>query len=234
MRLPLYISVPHAGLRVPPEAVDLCVLPREDLLADCDEGADFIYYPLQEHAAGFSTTDIARSLIDLNRSPIDIGGNGVVKNHTCWNVPIYRNFPDEKLTQTLLARYYTPYHKKLSAGAGISSVKLGIDCHTMAAIGPPVAPDPGRERPLVCLSNGGGTCPEEWIHSLANCFASFFREKVTINTPFRGGYIARAHAVEMPWLQIEISQTAAYSNKFKRDCILQGLKSFCNTVLGRV
>ncbi|KPJ97404.1 MAG: hypothetical protein AMJ60_11300 [Desulfobacterales bacterium SG8_35] len=234
MRLPLYISVPHAGTRLPPEVGDLCILPREDLLADYDEGADSIYSPLQEYVTGFSTSHIARSLIDLNRAPHEIGGDGVIKNQTCRNVPIYRKFPDEKLIQTLLARYYMPYHEKLSAGADISSIKLGIDCHTMAAIGPPVGPDPGRERPLVCLSNGSGTCPEEWIHGLANCFASIFGKKVAINTPFRGGYITRAHAAEMPWLQLEISQTHEYSNEFKRDCVLEGLKRFCNTVVGGV
>ncbi|HKJ14723.1 MAG: N-formylglutamate amidohydrolase [Desulfobulbaceae bacterium] len=47
MRLPLYISVPHAGIRVPPEVDDLCVLRRQDILADYDAGADAIYSPLQ-------------------------------------------------------------------------------------------------------------------------------------------------------------------------------------------
>ena len=108
---------------------------------------------------------------------------------------------------------------------------LGIDCHTMSVIGPPLAPDPGRKRPLVCISNGDGTCPEEWINVLARCFASVFKEKVAINKPFRGGYITRSHGIEMPWVQIEISQTRAYSNAFKRNCVLEVLRRFCHTVL---
>jgi N-formylglutamate deformylase len=230
MRLPLYISVPHAGIRVPPEVDDLCVLRRQDILADYDAGADAIYSPLQDHAAGFSTTDIARSLIDLNRAPEDIGGYGVIKTHTCRNVPVYSAFPDKQLIQKLLACYYIPYHEKLSAGADTRSIKLGIDCHTMSVIGPPLAPDPGRKRPLICLSNGNGTCPEEWISSLASCLTIVFKEQVAINTPFRGGHITRSHGVEMPWVQIEISQTDAYSNAFKRNCMLDGLQRFCHTV----
>ena len=231
MRLPLHISVPHAGTRVPPEVQGLCVLNRKDLLAGSDVGADAIFFPLQDHAAGFSATDVARSLVDLNRAPDDIGGNGVIKNHTCWNIPVYSIFPNGKLIRDLLERYYIPYHEKLSAGAAMRSIKLGIDCHTMSAVGPPVGPDPGRKRPLVCVSNAEGTCPDAWIKKLALSFASVFGEDVAINTPFRGGYITRSHADEMYWIQVEISQTGAYSNEFKRDCVLAGLQSFCHSVL---
>ena len=230
MKLPLFISVPHAGTRVPPEVRDSCVLRPEDILADYDAGADSIYGHLQEHAAGFCTTDISRSLIDLNRSPDDIGGNGVIKDHTCWHVPVFKSFPDAKLIRNLLGRYYFPYHEKLSAAAGSGTIKLGIDCHTMSAVGPPLGPDPGQERPLICLSNGDGTCPEKWLSSLVRSFAEVFREKVAINTPFRGGYISRKHAAEMPWVQVEISQTAAYSDEIKRNYVLEGLQRFCHTL----
>jgi N-formylglutamate deformylase len=230
MRLPLYISVPHAGKRVAPELQNLCILRREDILADYDKGASAIYSSLQEHVEGFSTTDISRSLIDLNRSPEDIGGNGVIKSHTCWNVQVYRDFPDDNLVKTVLGRYYFPYHAKLSATAGSGTIRLGLDCHTMSAVGPPIGPDPGRKRPLICLSNRDGTCPEEWIHCLAGCFSQVFKENVAINSPFRGGYIIRSHASEMAWMQIEISQTDNYTNAFKRNCVLEGLQRFCDTV----
>jgi formiminoglutamase len=230
MKLPLLISVPHGGMNVPPEVSDICTLSKEDIAADSDEGAAAIYSNLKQHCEAYLTSDIARAVIDLNRPPDDIGGDGVIKSHTCWNVPIYRNFPDDALIQVLLARYYFPYHKKLSAGAGNNAIKLGIDCHTMSASGPPVGPDPGQSRPLACISNADGTCPQEWITALAGCFTSVFKDRVTINTPFRGGYITRSHAAEMPWLQIEISRTGTYPNEFKRDCVHEGLHRFCHTV----
>ena len=43
MTLPILMSVPHAGLRVPPEAEPYCRLSTSDLLADSDEGAAEIY-----------------------------------------------------------------------------------------------------------------------------------------------------------------------------------------------
>ena len=101
----------------------------------------------------------------------------------------------------------------------------------MSAVGPPVSPDPGRERPLVCVSNGDGTCPQEWIIGLANCFGTVFTEKITVNTPYQGGYITRTHAAEMPWLQVEIFQTRAYSNDFKKNCLLEELQRFCNIII---
>ena len=231
MKLPLFISVPHAGKHVPPEVRDICVLRRQDILADYDAGANIIYSTLEKYAAGFCTTDIARSIVDLNRAPNDIGNDGVIKSHTCWNVPVYRKFPDESLIRTLLERYYHPYHKKLSTGGSSPAIRLGIDCHTMSAVGPPVGPDPGRKRPLVCLSNGDGTCPQEWIKGLALCFAEVFKEEVAINTPFRGGYITRKHAAEIFWLQVEVSRSDSYSLKFKRDCLLEGLKRFCHAYI---
>lgn len=214
-----------------PELQALCILRHEDILADYDEGAESIYSPLQNLVSGFCTTDISRSLIDLNRSPDDIGGNGVIKSFTSWNVPVYKNFPEDKLIRTVLERYYFPYHDKLAAAAATGGIKLGLDCHTMSPIGPPVGPDPGRIRPLVCLSNRNGTCPQEWLYSLASCFTEVFKEKVAINNPFYGGYIIQSHASEMAWIQVEISQTDVYSNVFKRNCMLEGLQRFCHTVL---
>jgi N-formylglutamate deformylase len=231
MKLPLLVSVPHAGLQVPPEVEDICILNDKDIVSDSDEGAAETYYGLAKYCHGFVASDIARALIDLNRAPDDIGGDGVIKSHTCWNIPVYRKFPDKKLMKVLLDRYYFPYHGNLSAGGKNPAIRLGIDCHTMLAVGPPLGPDPGRERPLVCVSNADGTCPQEWIKGLADCFAEVFKQRIAINSPFQGGYITRKHASEMFWLQIEISRSNLYSLKFKRDCLLEGLRRFCHTYI---
>jgi formiminoglutamase len=228
MKLPLLISVPHSGLLVPEEVSSLCVLSEEEISKDGDEGAAEIYSGLQEHAAAFVTTDIARAIVDLNRAEDDFRPDGVIKIHTCYNVPVYSKFPDDKLCEKLLARYYRPYHARLSEKAQAGTI-LGIDCHTMAAYGPPVGPDPGQERPLVCLSNADTACPEEWLHSLAACFSETFQTEVSINTPFRGGYITHHHARELPWVQLELSRTSKVSLVKKRDAVRQALVMWCST-----
>lgn len=231
MKLPLLVSIPHCGLRIPSEVDNICKLSTKDIAADSDEGATEIYNGLKEWCESFIIADIARAVIDLNRAPDDIGSDGVIKSHTCWNVPVYTKFPDKSLIATLLERYYYPYHEKLSSCSNNKKIRLGLDCHTMLAVGPPVGPDPGRERPLVCISNDDTTCPQEMIQNLATCLSTSFKEKVFINKPFRGGYITRSHASEISWIQIEISRTKAYSQKFKRDALLEGLQHFCRSEL---
>jgi N-formylglutamate deformylase len=224
MRLPLLLSVPHGGLEVPPEVSGICLLTVEDIIADGDDGARDVY-ALESEVAGFVAADVARAIVDLNRAPDDRGRDGVVKTHTCWDVPIYAEPLSEELAERLLADYYCPYHNKLTELA--SAVVLGLDCHTMAAIGPPVGPDPGAARPAVCLSNADGTCPDAWMHSLAACLERSLGFSVSINNPFKGGYTIRRHASEIPWMQVELSRAPFMSWEEKRERILAALGEWC-------
>jgi formiminoglutamase len=224
--LPLLLSVPHAGTRVPPEVADDCILGEQDIIRDGDEGAAELYRPLKPDVAAFVTSDIARAIVDLNRAPDDHRKDGVVKTHTCYDVPVYRSFPSEALIRTLLERYYRPYHAHLKELAR-SGVRIGVDCHTMAAIGPPTGPDPDALRPLACLSNANGTCPQEWIESLAAHLGQGLGIEVAINEPFKGGYITRHHARELPWLQLELSREQRFSDILKPGRVLSAFRVWC-------
>jgi formiminoglutamase len=230
VKLPLLGSVPHGGLQVPREAKPYCILTPKQIEEDGDVGAAEIY-ALESELEAFATTEIARAIVDLNRAVDDRRQDGVVKTHTCWNVPVYGEFPPEEIINKLLERYYHPYQERLTELAK-SGARLGLDLHTMAAAGPPVGPDPGIERPWVCLSNGDGTtCPQEWIGSLAKCFEDEFGPKVKINDPFKGGYITRTHAVELPWIQVELSRGPFMSNGDKRLAVLEALTRWCHQYL---
>lgn len=232
MTLPFLVSVPHAGLQIPTEVEDICVLTKDQVYEDHDVGAAEIYYDLKQFSEAFITSDIARAIVDLNREADDFRKDGIIKTHTCYDVPIYKEYPSQKLIGLLLAKYYQPYHQKLKNLADNQKIKLGIDCHTMAAVGPPVGPDAGKYRPLLCLSNANGTCPDEWVHTLAECFQKVFPlGQVMINEPFKGGYIIRNHSADIPWLQIELSRTRNISNKDKRDGVLEALSVWSKTVL---
>ena len=224
MTLPILMSLPHAGTEVPVEVKGICLLTAQQISEDGDGGAFEIYSPLRDEVAAFVTTDIARAIVDLNRAADDFRKDGVIKTHTCWDVPIYSRPPSEKQIEDLLERYYVPYHRRLGAAAG--SVRLGLDCHTMAAFGPPVGPDPGLERPPICLSNADGTCPENWLIGLAESMELSLGVKVSLNHPFQGGYIVRRHAREMPWIQIEFSRAEAMSLEQKSQGLLAALKAW--------
>lgn len=222
MKLPLLLSVPHAGLGVPAEVEPYSNLSSKEIAADGDEGAAEIYLPLKEEVAGFVTTGIARAFVDMNRAEDDRGRDGVVKTHTCWNVPTYEKELPPGIVEMLLHRYHRPYHWRLRVLAA-AGVKLGVDCHTMAAHGPPVGPDPGKRRPAVCLSSGGGTLPDDWLEALANCFLEAFGQDVAINDPFPGGHIIREHAKELPWVQVELSRASFMTDPEKGECVFAAL-----------
>jgi formiminoglutamase len=230
MTLPILLSVPHGGLNIPLEVERVNILSFEEIVADGDEGAAEVY-SLESEVARFVTTDIARAYVDMNRAEDDRRKDGVVKTHTCWDIPIYREPLSREIVETLLRKHYRPYHEKLTLWANEKKVMLGVDCHTMASQGPPLGPDPGKERPLVCLSNAGGTCPDEWLSLLAACFGESFQTDVSINEPFTGGYIIRSHSVELPWVQVEISRAPVLSNREKRLAVLNALTSWCQSRL---
>lgn len=136
MSLPILVSVPHAGLRVPPEVAAACLLSPEQVAEDGDEHAADIY-DFAAEVRHYVTTDVARAVVDLNRAEDDRRPDGVVKTHTCFNVPVWRQPPGEPIVEALLATYYRPYHGRLSALGG-QGARLAVDCHTMLAVGPPM------------------------------------------------------------------------------------------------
>jgi len=225
MKLPLLLSVPHAGLEVPREVKEYCDLTLEQIIQDGDEGAGKIY-DLRSAVARLVTTPIARAIVDVNRAVDDRRADGVVKTHTCWNVPVYKTPLSEEVIQTLILGYYQPYHSQLSEWA--EDVLFGIDCHTMAAAGPPIGPDEGQARPHICLSNAEGTCSQTQLERLAGCLEEQFGFNPAINQPFRGGYIVRTHAAELPWVQLEISRKPFLSLEQKHRSVVSALKRFCS------
>jgi N-formylglutamate deformylase len=226
--LPIVLSVPHAGTRMPPEVEPYACLSREEVVRDGDEQAAGIYLPSRSHVAHLVTTDVARAFVDLNRAEDDFRPDGVVKTHTCWDVPVYREFPPEDVIERLLERYHRPFHERLRELALGGEARVGVDAHTMAAVAPPVAPDPGSPRPAACVSDGYGvTCDPAWTRELARCLETALGAEVRINDPFQGGHIVRSHAGELPWVQLEISRGGETTVERKQIGVLEALRHWC-------
>ena len=227
MKLPLLVSVPHAGLRVPPEVAPACRLSPAEIADDSDGGAGEIY-AIAEEVGAFVTTDVARAVVDVNRARDDRRLDGVVKTHSSYKVSIWNRPLSEAEIEGLLGAYYDPYHARLTELGLSGRWPLGVDCHTMAAAGPPVGPDPGRERPWVCVSNADGTCPQEWVDTLRDAFGAQLDGRVKVNDPFRGGYITRSHSSAMPWVQIELSRAPYLPHDTKRQVVLTALRHWAD------
>jgi N-formylglutamate amidohydrolase len=240
--LPILLSVPHSGREVPPELKSRCRLTPAEIEADGDVGSAQIYHPLADAVVGLVSASIARAFVDLNRAATDIRRDGVVKTHTCWQIPIYKTPLDTVLIRTLLQKYHQPYHQKLdrlaasqsstgSCTAPITSVCLGVDCHTMAAAAPPIAKHPGARRPHVCLSNRHGkTCPDTWLEILATALAEKLPGPITRNAPFVGGYITHRRPGNLPWLQLELSRAPFASLAEKSAAVRHALTALCRKI----
>ena len=229
--LPLLVSVPHAGLDIPEEARSFCVLKANDIRRDSDEGAREVYQPLKGYVSGFVTTSCARAFVDLNRPCDDFSKDGVVKSHTCWEIPVWSSPLPESLVEKLLDSYYFPYHHKISEYSKSPRIIMGIDCHTMAETGPPISPDPYSPRPLINLGDLNHTsCPPEWSQLMVECFKEQFGHDVILNQPFNGGWITRHHCREMPWIQLEISRAPFLPDRKKGRKVLAALQRWVKKV----
>lgn len=229
MILPLLISVPHAGTKIPPEVERLNLLTTEQIVKDGDQGAREIY-DFQDQVAALVTTDIARAYVDMNRPDDDRNSDGVVKTVTIYQETVFSRPLQEGEVYQLLQRYYFPYHRRLSRSS--AGVILGVDCHTMADIAPPISPDAGTIRPHICLSDASGACPKEWTALMLECLETEFDTTVSINYPFKGGFIIRSHAAELPWLQLELSRADFMSLAEKRAKVLAAFRTWCMRVKG--
>lgn len=226
MKLPLGLSVPHAGLRVPAALQPKYLLTPAETAADGDLGAAEIY-ALAGEVARFVRCDVARAVVDMNRAADDDARpDGVFKQLSIWGQPIWREPLTAAERAELLRAYHEPYHRTLDGYVG--AVQLAVDCHTMSDVGPPIGPDAGQVRPIVCVGDAfGAACPRSWAEAMVECLRRYFGDDVAWNEPFAGGYVTRSHGRRMPWLQLEISRTDAVSIADKRDGVRAALRDWC-------
>jgi len=227
-RLPLLITIPHGGIRVPPEVEARIRLTEEEVAYNSDPATARIY-DFGDSVEETIGMDVSRVFVDVNRSPFrtpPMYPDGVVKMVTADGNPVYNNgfLPDAGLIRRLLAEYYYPFHYRIRDVLLAGRVSLAIDCHSMHPEAPLTSKEPGQRRPLVCLSNGGDrmgmpkkpggrgrlTCEPEIIQTLATSFENHLegRGEVAINNPFSGGFTCKFHQKleKIPWIQLEINR----------------------------
>lgn len=236
-KLPLVISVPHGGVLIPEGLLKKCLLTKEEILLDCDTWSWHLY-DFKDLAEEYAYTEIARIVLDMNRSVNDrppANPDGIVKTLSVENKQVWRT--PAGLTggeiENLIREHYIPFHERLEQATANPAVKLGIDCHTMLETGPAPDKKSWEKRPLFCISNRGSvtgesngepvTAPPELIQKLKDILENKFRgfegtqghtSLVSINTPFRGGYITRYHGTRgtIPWIQLEINRSLYLKN----------------------
>jgi len=155
----------------------------------------------------------------------------VIKTHTCWKVPVYKAPLADEIVRQMLMKYYHPYHERLDMLK--EDALLCLDCHTMAAFGPPVGPDSGKERPFICLSDAGRTCPADIMACFKDSLEDEFGQHVSLNHPFGGGYIIRRHFSSVPWIQVEFTRSDSVSHGRKQEGFVLALEKLINYIKDR-
>jgi N-formylglutamate amidohydrolase len=233
-KLPVAIVIPHAGLVLPPEVHGRLALTPEQIFNEADAYADQIF-DFRDQVLHWITFPYARAILDMNRldDPARTRpGDGIVKWQTSYGDLVYRpgEQPDEALERQLIARYWRGWHEQLAAIVADERVRVVIDAHSMAAVGPTLYGDPGLLRPRVDVANLGdevGNVTEErgYISApamLAQALAEALGEGVgqlaawtatgddwALNRPFWGGADLWLHGRSphhQPWLMVEINR----------------------------
>lgn len=231
-RLPIAIISPHSALAAPPEVAGRLALTETQIFNEADVYVDLIY-DYRDRVHTWLSFPYARAIVDMNRSreaAKERPGDGIVKRQTSYGAPAYfaGHEPDAAFEEKLITTYWQPWHDQLQAIAHDPSIKLVVDCHSMAAIGPTTYGDPNQVRPRAAICNMGNLdgelfSPAEPL-TASPALTRFFAERLAahlgdaptlaptgpaaaMNTPYRGGWDIAGHArAGQPWFMLEINR----------------------------
>lgn len=212
--LPIIVSIPHAGSRVPDEVRADIALTDTDMLHYTDLATEKIYNIPGVHVV---THDISRVIVDVNRAPDDIAhehelaAEGVSVLTTWDGRSVYKREPTSQQVEQLIRRYHEPYHDAIDAL--IPKARFLFDGHSYLPIGPKLKADNGLPRPDINIGNMNfSTCTREHTVFVRDFFSDH-GYTVAINFPYAGKYILGHHCHRrripgflVPGMQLEINQ----------------------------
>lgn len=224
-KLPILLSVPHGGVKVPSFLVDRINLTPVELLIDSDTRTKEVF-GFSEFVECYVDTDIARCVVDVNRE-FKPDTKSVFKELSQNSKKIWKQDGlNNKERERLLCEYYYPYHMEITKILNSSNIKLAIDAHAMIPQKRLREQEDRVKRPLFCISNRGSkdprfpdnniTAPFSLMKKLKKNLEEEFSDMllfdtedvVKINDPFRGGYTTAYHGKDpkIPFIQIEINR----------------------------
>ncbi len=211
--LPIFISCPHSGEKIPMEATWLQDINPITLLRDVDRFIDSFYRPLaKKKGLPFIYTPWSRYAVDLNRLVIDIDANSVQKstnsagtfsNGLYWvktsiDEVLMKKPISKELHSILIKSYYDPFHKAIKAQFEYFKLQghkriFHIDVHSMPSKGTAIHRDPGETRAEIVISDQDGqSCDPKFRDLVVSSYKSAGFE-VTVNWPYKGGRITQTY-----------------------------------------
>lgn len=228
-RLPLLVSFPHAGTRIPPD-LEARMTPEALQRADVDWHLPRLYEFAGEMGASLLVARHARHVVDLNRPPEDESlypgqdVTGLLPLDTFRKEPLYRpgQAPDAAETAQRRERYWRPYHDALRTELqrlhAVHGRVVLWDAHSICSVLPRFFP--GRLTDLNLGTADGRSCAgslQAAVEAQLRAQSSFSHVS---NGRFKGGYITRhygapadgVHALQLEMVQcLYMDETAPFA-----------------------
>jgi N-formylglutamate deformylase len=210
---PFFISVPHAGEKIPPEATWLKDLVEPVLMCDVDRYVDQLYRPAATTmGVPIIIAETHRYVVDLNRVPEDVDQNSVEESlnppgkftsgfhwsQTTTGAPLIKEPISKKFHQELTEKYYRPFHNQIqdqySQYLKNKTEKVyHLDAHSMPSMGTSAHRDPGQRRAEIVVSDCDGKSCDEWYKNLVVKSYQNAGFEVNYNWPYKGGRITEMY-----------------------------------------
>ncbi len=215
--LPLVVSVPHDGRRVPPD-IEARMTAEALALPDTDWHVAELYAFCRELGANWLAAEYSRYVVDLNRSPSDEPlypgqiSTGLCPTETFGGDAIYADAAavSAAARDERVERYWRPYHDRLKSCLDGLKARHGYallwDAHSIPSRVPRLF---DGELPALNLgTDDGRSCPAAIEAAVAEV-ALGSRYSSVLNGRFRGGYITRHYGAPSDGryaIQLELSQ----------------------------
>lgn len=239
-KIPLILSIPHSGERVPPEAKWLSGLSSELLMTDVDRFVDELYRPaVEELGVPALVTQVHRYAADLNRYPQDVDADSVEGSRnpsgsfskgfhwvkTTQDQRIMKAPISDALHQEIVKNYHDRFHEEFEKRIAQIRAEQGIrriyhlDCHSMPSVGTGAHQDQGKKRADVVISDFNGKSASTRFKDLV---LRIFDENgflTACNDPYQGGRITQRYGQPgqgHETIQVELNR-ALYMDELTRE-----------------
>ena len=214
---PLILNIPHSSTHIPDDLRGRFRFVPARLAEELRVMTNFYTDELfRLDGAASVVAKVSRLVVDCERFRDDadeeMASSGMGAVYTRASDGSELIVPDATYRESVLRRFYDPFHAEFSAATGTALARFGtaliVDCHSFASRPLPHERDRRMPRPDICV----GADPFHTPQVLARFAQQFFRKKgytVAVNSPFAGAIVpmrffcrdARVHS-----LMIEVNR----------------------------
>lgn len=197
--IPVVVEVPHAGLRLDPISLALCVAPARAIGRDADLFVDELYADAPSLGASLLVAEMSRYVCDLNRDPTDLdretseagrldgSAYGVIwRKSTDGYRALGAEIPRSEVERRL-RDYYHPYHEALRQLLQEKKQRFGqvvlLCAHSMPSLG-----RGGEPRADIVPGTRGESSAHPTLIRAVEAIAFASGKSLRHDDPYRGGF----------------------------------------------